>query len=252
MRRSFLFVATCTFLLAWLPASALAVSSSDFEKGSSSSTQPQPPVYYINDDGSVVLQLCYNWSCATRKTVFFTAREMATVKDQMAICAGGSLHEQLQRIRIGIWQMETLAEKHLPMLANDEGENEKDRDLVGRTDCVDNSTNTRTYLHVLMELGEITGWSIESPEIRNPFDFNTVHWTAVLRNGADGKPWSIDSWYRPNGHLPFVMPLSEWKREQLGWQSPVDRYNPYPQYTHDLCSTSAQGAADESKPRSQN
>ncbi len=239
-------------LLAWLPGHALAVSTSPFERGSASVTEPQPPVYYLNDDGSVVLQLCYNWSCATRKTVYFSAREMAGVRQQMAMCRSDSMHERLQRVRIGIWQMETLAEKHLPVLANDEGENEKDRGLAGRTDCVDNSTNTRTYLQVLMEMGEIDGWSIAAPQIRNRFDVNTVHWTAVLRDETDGKPWSIDSWYRPNGHLPFVMPLAGWEKEHLGWEPPFDRYNPYPQYTHDLCGATAQRDPDEPAPRSRN
>ncbi len=248
-----LLIATCLVaLLAALPGAVFAVSSSVLERDSGSATVPQPPVYYINDDGSVVLQLCYNWSCASRKTLYFSAREMAGVRAQMATCRSDSMHERLQRIRIGIWQMETLAEKHIPVLANDEGENEKDRGLTGRTDCVDNSTNTRTYLHVLKELGEIDGWTIASPEIRNRFDVNTVHWTAVLQDEADGKPWSIDSWYRPNGHLPFVMPLSGWKQEQFAWEPPFDRFNPYPNFSHELCGATAERPPDAPDPRAQN
>ena len=252
MHRTVLVLVASALTMVWLSPTALAVSSSLIERGSWSSIEPQPPVYHINSDGSVVLQLCYNWSCATRRTVSFPARDIARVREQMAICPGNDLHERLQRIRIGIWQMESLAEKQLPILVNDEGENEKDRGLAGRTDCIDNSTNTRTYLHVLMDLGEIEGWTMASPEIRNRFDVNTVHWTAVLRNETDGQPWSIDSWYRPNGHLPFVMPLGEWRQERFGWEPPFDRFNPYPQYSHDLCGTSVQQAADEGNPRSRN
>jgi hypothetical protein len=252
MPRSYLIGLGLALLLVLPPASLLAFPTSTVERDSPSSTEPQPPVYYINDDGSVVLQLCYNWSCATRKTVYFTQRDMASVREQMAMCSRNTTHERLQRIRIGIWQMETLAEKHLPVLANDEGENEKDRGLTGRTDCVDNSTNTRTYLHILMDLGEVDGWSMASPEIRNRFDVNTVHWTAVIRDETDGQPWSIDSWFRPNGHLPFVMPLSGWKQEHPGWQPPFDRHNPYPQYSHELCGNSAVTESDKANPSLQN
>jgi hypothetical protein len=91
-----------------------------------------------------------------------------------------------------------------------------------------------------------------SPEIRNRFDVNTVHWTAVIRDETDGQPWSIDSWFRPNGHLPFVMPLSGWKQEHPGWQPPFDRHNPYPQYSHELCGNSAVTESDKANPSLQN
>jgi len=217
-----------------LPASALPMENGEI--GTTSSLYPLPPVYAIHEDNSVTLRLCYNWSCATRETVFFSAKEMAGVKEEMAVCSGDSLHDRLQRLRIGVWQMEALAERFQPLLANDTAINDQDQDLVGRMDCIDNSTNTTTYLNILRDVGQIPDWSISAPEVRDRFLFELVHWTAVVTDQKDGRPWSIDAWYRPNGHLPFVMTLADWTQKKLGWNPPLDNLNPYPHHSRQLCS----------------
>lgn len=209
------------------------------------STRPLPPVYKLNQDGSVVLELCYNWSCATRHPVLFHAQDMSRVLTIMAQCGGASIHQRLQRLRMGVWLMEELAEKAVPILANDTAMNIDDRESPGRTDCVDNSTNTTTYLQILSDLGQLPGWNIAPPEVRDIFDIQSVHWTAVVTDGHDGRTWSVDSWFRPNGHLPFVMPLKSWKRAMKGWEPPLDVYNPYPEFSSDLCLNSEDDAPSE-------
>ena len=101
-------------------------------------------------------------------------------------------------------------------------------------DCIDNASNTTTYLHVLRDLGLLPGWSITAPEVRDLFSLD-VHWTAVVtdRNGAGD--WAIDSWFRPNGHLPFVLPLAAWARGAPPWQPPLAGFNASPPYSSELC-----------------
>jgi len=222
-------------LLALGTQGPLAHSAPIDELRSTSTTRPIPPEYRLHDDGSVTLRLCYNWSCATRESVLFTAEDMAAVREQLAQCTGDTQHERLQRLRIGVWMMEELAERYQPLLANDTAMNDDDREYPGRTDCIDNSTNTTTYLQILRDLGEIPEWSITTPEVRNLLRFDLVHWTAVVADERDGGLWSVDSWFRPNGHLPFVMPLADWVDEKQGWAPPYDRLNPYPDYSSELC-----------------
>ncbi|NEX17059.1 MAG: hypothetical protein C1943_10620 [Halochromatium sp.] len=197
-------------------------------------SRPLSPEYDLGRDGSVTLRICFNWSCSQREILRFTSEDMALVKERMATCSGTSLHDRLQRVRIGVWQMELLAEKYQPLLANDLSIND-DRRANGRTDCVDNSTNTTTYLNILRDAGGLTGWTVSRPQVRKRFDVNAVHWTAVLVDNKSGMPWSIDSWFRPNGHLPMVMPLRNWRREEKGWEPPLNRLNPTPRSIHDLC-----------------
>jgi len=198
---------------------------------------PLPPEYVIDTDGAVTLRICFDWSCASKQTMTFTSHDMDVVKKRMATCSGTTLHDRLQRVRIGIWQMESLAQKYQPLLANDRAINDFEASVQGRMDCVDNSSNTTTYLHIFHDIGELAGWTVSSPRVRYRFDVNAVHWTAVIVDAESELPWSVDSWYRPNGHLPMVMPLRSWFDEKKGWEPPFEHINSTPHSIFELCDT---------------
>jgi len=204
------------------------------DDASTSSHRPLAPEYRIEPGGAVTQRLCFNWSCATRQVVSFSAADMSEVARQMAVCPGEALHERLQRLRIGIWQMEVLAQRQQPLLANDEAINDRDQAREGRMDCIDNASNTTTYLHVLRDLGLLPGWSMKAPEVRDLFSLD-VHWTAVVTDRAGAGDWAVDSWLRPNGHLPFVLPLAAWVAGAAPWQPPLAGFNPTPHYSSELC-----------------
>jgi hypothetical protein len=234
----------CAALVVQTEFAAAASSNAETLLGAQESvSRPLPPKYEMGRDGSVRLRICFNWSCSRREILRFTADDMALVKERMATCSGTSLHDRLQRVRIGVWQMELLAEKYQPLLANDLSINE-DGGLDGRTDCVDNSTNTTTYLSILRDAGGLKGWSVSQPKVRKRFDVHAVHWTAVVVDTESGTPWSIDSWFRPNGHLPMVMPLRSWRREKKGWEPPLARLNPTPRSAQDLCQSPSRDPAN--------
>jgi hypothetical protein len=211
-----------------------ATSAAVHGEASASSSRPLPPDYRIHANGSVTQRVCYNWSCASRQHLTFTASDMEEVARQMALCSGSGLHDRLQRVRIGIWQMESLAQKYQPLLNNDQAINDRDQAYQGRMDCIDNASNTTSFLHVLRDLELIPGWSIAPQKVRRMFSMD-VHWTAVLIDTRDAEPWAVDSWYRANGNLPFVMPLAAWKRERIPWEPPFSAFNPYPRYAIELC-----------------
>lgn len=233
-------------------ANLLAAASSPhnhFDNSQGSVSSPLAPEYVIDPDGSVTLRICFNWSCSRRQAVTFTSSDIALLKTRMATCSSATLHDRLQQVRIGIWQMELLAQKYQPLLANDLAINDFEAGVQGRMDCVDNASNTSTYLHILDEIGELAGWEVSSPKVRNRFDINGVHWTAVITDKESGEPWSVDSWFRPNGHLPMVMPLRSWSNEKKGWESPFDRLNSTPHSVYELCSNTALLEAEAPTPQ---
>lgn len=202
-------------------------------------TSPLPQDYRIRRNGSVALRICYNWSCAVQAQILLAPEEIEEVRKEMGRCNGQSLYERLQRVRIGIWQMEVMAQRHIPALANDLAINDKDQDLEGRTDCVDNATNTTNFLHILGALQELPGWQVVEVEVRDRLSPKDVHWTAVVRDLATGVPWSVDSWFRPHGHLPDVQPLKDWVTGAEAWKPPFEVFNPIPQTADELCSAQA-------------
>lgn len=221
-------------LTGWVAAAPTQFIS--FDEISKSVSSPLLPEYEINPNGSVTLRICFNWSCAYRETITFTLDDMKLVKKNMSSCTGTTLNDRLQRLRIGIWQMESLAEKYQPLLANDLAINDFEQEIEGRTDCIDNASNTTTYLQILRDIGELPGWKVSPTTVRNRFDITAVHWTAVITDMETGLPWSVDSWFRPNGHLPMVMPLQSWVDEKKGWEPPFEQINITPRTVNELCS----------------
>lgn len=196
--------------------------------------EPLPPDYAITDQGGVNLSICYNWSCAETARVDITPAEIAGTLRQVQACRGDGLRERLQRARIGVWQMELLTRKYFPLLANDRGINDKDGGMEGRTDCVDNATNTSTFLALLKDLGALDDWRLGEPVVRDKLTV-AVHWTATLIDPSTGDTWAIDSWFHPHGHLPFVSPIRDWKAGRKPWLPPLSKLNPFPRSISTLC-----------------
>lgn len=229
-------------------SSVHAESQSGFNPGREPINSPLPPEYHIGDDGSVTLRICFNWSCARREMLTFSAQDMAEVGRQMSFCGDKMLAHRLQRIRIGIWQMELLAQKYQPLLANDRAINNQDQNVEGRTDCVDNASNTTVFLHVLEDLSLLPQWKVAAPQVRAMISIVGVHWTAVVTDQSGGGYWSVDSWYRPHGHLPMVMPLDEWAAGNKGWEPPFDALNSTPHNITELCDEKILSSIERSGP----
>ena len=225
---AFLVLLTVTLLVAPVPSAAV------YGAKVVSSSRPLPPDYRLHGDGSVTQRICYNWACSTRQYITFTAADMDEVRQHMALCPGDGLHDRIQRVRIGIWQMEALAQKYQSLLGNDKAINDYDHADEGRMDCIDNASNTTNFLHVLRDLKLIPEWAIRTQEVRDMFSLD-VHWTAVVVDKGSSRQWAVDSWFRGNGNLPFVMPLAAWQRKEIPWDPPYGTLNPYPRYTTGLC-----------------
>lgn len=78
-------------------------------------------------------------------------------------------------------------------------------------DCVDSSRNTTSLLLVLDQLGLLRFHTVDVPKSRGALiDGRPFHYTAVLREKANGVAWAVDSWTRAYGQPAEVMTLSRW------------------------------------------
>lgn len=78
-------------------------------------------------------------------------------------------------------------------------------------DCVDSSRNTTSLLLVLDQLGLLRFHAVDVPESRGALvDGRPFHYTAVLREKANGVKWAVDSWTRAYGQPAEVMTLDRW------------------------------------------
>jgi hypothetical protein len=158
--------------------------------------------------------VCHRQGCAERAVIQLTADESQSItlvfaepaataeQERAAITRAISRFEQLIGSRTGT-----------------------DRDLggtfpgafrAGQMDCIDESTNTTTYLHLLEKAGLLVWHEVLTPSTRLPIPRGWwPHTSAVIRERASGTKYVVDSWFEDNGKPPHIVELSVWKQ---GWK----------------------------------
>lgn len=83
-------------------------------------------------------------------------------------------------------------------------------------DCVDESTNTTTYLTLLDKKGLLKYHTISAPNSRLFFTSGNLgpHSTAVIVDKKTNEKFAVDSWFHDNGKDAEIAPLADWKS---GW-----------------------------------
>ena len=84
----------------------------------------------------------------------------------------------------------------------------------GQMDCIDESSNTNTYLIMLEAAGLLKWHTRVQRSTRFGIFAGMPHTTAVIKETAAGTRYSVDSWFFDNGIPPAVVKLSAWKK---GW-----------------------------------
>ena len=82
-------------------------------------------------------------------------------------------------------------------------------------DCIDESTNSTTYMTLMANDGLLQWHRVSETETRGFVLFGWPHTTAVIQEKRNGNQWAVDSWFYDNGQEPAILPLSVWAD---GWE----------------------------------
>lgn len=153
--------------------------------------------------------VCHGFGCAYKTPVVFGRRDVARMR-RMLRGARTPAAERKAIQRYIAW-----AERRVAPAAGSAGDvaglDLGNARIRGQMDCIDEATNTTSYLLVAEELGLLRFHTVQSPVARGYFlDGRYPHATAVIR--ADGTDYAVDSWPQENGKLPQVMTLAAWFR----------------------------------------
>lgn len=158
--------------------------------------------------------VCHSQGCAEHAVIRLTADESQSITQVFAEPAATAEQERAAIAR-AIRRFEQLVGPRTGT----------DRDLGGtfpgafrasQMDCIDESTNTTTYLQLLDKAGMLHWHDILKPSTRLPIPRGWwPHTSAVIRERATGTKYVVDSWFDANGKPPHIVELSVWKR---GWK----------------------------------
>lgn len=157
--------------------------------------------------------VCYKHTCEVVETLSLTPAEWQEIHN---IFQPGPNSPESERMLIGkaIAHMEGLIGKKVNT-SNDKGGNFAGLFLDGnQMDCIDESSNTTTYL-AMMQRDKLLKWhQVQPTKTRGFFIFGMPHTTAVIKETQSAKVWAVDSWFYDNGIEPAIIPISQWSD---GW-----------------------------------
>jgi len=169
-------------------------------------------------DGNRVT-VCHAYTCKEQTPYTFNKAQIAEIKALMKkIKRSDTPFEERRAVAYAISYMEVKVGKKLGI-----------KDVAGmqftasgdpsQQDCVDEATNTTSYLLVLQSNGllkhhTVSGTMSKENLAKGFATLNPVkywpHWTAVLTEKETGQKYAIDSWLFPNGENPAVVKVEDW------------------------------------------
>ncbi len=163
----------------------------------------KPPV-----DNTV--SVCHGYGCKYRVPVKFSAKDLAEIGAQVKKGGTDAAGE-----RKGVASAIALIERKVGKIAGtDKDVGQLHLELAGhrgQQDCVDEATNTTSYLVMMKKNGLLKHHNVKQPSGRGFFlDGRWQHFSAVLEDQSSGKSWAVDSWPKDNGKPPVVLPLKKW------------------------------------------
>jgi len=154
--------------------------------------------------------VCHAFGCSIRTPVTIGAADRAAVARIMKAGAGSPAAERQAIARAIAWFERRVA----PTVGSGGdvgGLDIANAGVPGQMDCIDESTNTTSYLLLLQSWKLLRHHTVASPVARGFFlDGRYPHATAVVVDETTGKPWAVDSWPRANGVKPDVVTLQRW------------------------------------------
>jgi hypothetical protein len=153
--------------------------------------------------------VCFDHSCTTVVTDSLTQDEWEMATQALHKPAATAADERLA-IASAIAIFEEIVGRHTGTY-RDKGRNLRGFGQPGQLDCIDESTNTTTYLRLLERGGLLHYHRVLERSTRFGLFVGMPHTTAVIEDTGTGDRYAVDSWFRDNGQPPYIARLDIWK-----------------------------------------
>ncbi|MGH8616211.1 MAG: hypothetical protein ACREUW_00860 [Burkholderiales bacterium] len=160
----------------------------------------------------VALPVCHGYGCYGRTLVTLSAAEWREVRAMFSPPPADGTTERA-RIAETVGLLERMIGPKTGTAGDLPGTPFAMNDL-GQLDCVDESINTSTYLHLMEQSGLLRYNTVRDLRRRTRFFGLAQHYTAVVEDKATGRQYAIDSWFHANGKPAEVVELDRWL---AGW-----------------------------------
>lgn len=154
------------------------------------------------------LEICYDYGCYRQARVVFADADLAALQALLAPAVDAAAERALVAQAVG--RMYVLAALQSPIWRDRARNSMDERHLDGAMDCIDHSTNTDRFLHLLLDAGALRFHAVGGRRHRYAFLVFGEHWTATLTEIASQARFAVDSWFFEPGEPALVVALERW------------------------------------------
>lgn len=162
------------------------------------------------------VHVCHAYGCKMQTRFKFTEPDIATLSEIMRKSRhGDAASDERRAIAYAIGWMEKRTGDVIGTNADRPGTDFAGSGDPTQQDCVDEATNTTSYMLVLQHNKLLKHHTVGTPFSKeNPLRGTSgwPHWTAVLVETTSGQKWAVDSWINANGENPAVVEAELWAR----------------------------------------
>jgi hypothetical protein len=171
------------------------------------------------------VSVCHAYGCQKTTRVTFSEDDFQKIARLMQrVKKDNSAAEERRAVAYAIGWIETEVGERIGTSADRPGMDFRASGDPTQHDCVDEATNTTSYLMLLKKRGLIEHHTVDIPIskgnlLKGTFKGNPVkywpHWTAILKEKETGQRWAVDSWIYENGENQAVVKVEEWYLKDL-------------------------------------
>ncbi len=156
---------------------------------------------------------CWGGTCAGMQQVSLADEEWAAVR-RMFDPAPANTEAERETLRQAIGLLERIVGARTGT-AGDRAGTFGNSAWPGQLDCNDETTNSTSYLRMMVGDGLLRFHEVLDTSTRGGFLIFGRHSTAVIMDQASGEKFAVDSWFFDNGEPAVILPLKTWKS---GWK----------------------------------
>lgn len=177
--------------------------------------------FSVPEPSGTSVHVCHSYGCQKKTKVRFSEADMAMLKAIMAKWRSkqDTADEERRGVAYVIGWMEMAVGARIGTKDDRPGMDFAASGDPTQQDCVDEATNTTSYLTLLASVGLLKHHTVGTPFAKENYLRGVAgwtHWTAVLVENGTDKRWAVDSWIYANGENPAVVEAENWYIADLG------------------------------------
>jgi len=198
----------------WVTAAVLCLLAAGCTHERTGSVDRHYADFRIREPKGNTVYVCHAYGCKKQTRFRFTDEDIAAISGLMeSTRKGDSPAEERRAIAYAIGWMERRVGDVVGTKDDRAGMDFMASGDPTQQDCVDEASNTTSYLLVLAHNQLLRHHTVGTPFAKENFLRGVAgwtHWTAVIRETASSQTWAVDSWIFENGENPAIVETEKW------------------------------------------